>query len=139
MTTRPTRQKHNQSRDILLSSQTLVGRELLHRLQAALLLKQTDRHLGRVETRRDRVGQDMAGTEFQSKVFSQMDGSCFGGGVAECGIFASLSGNETCNGGCDDDSGWRFLGGFGCEKGKESGRFALVLRDRTMLTGMHLR
>lgn len=76
----------------------------------------------------------MAGTEFQSKVLSQMDGSCFGGGVAECGIFASLSGNETCNGGCDDDSGWRFLGGFGCEKGKESGILALVLRDRIMLT-----
>lgn len=68
MTRSPRSQEDYQTSNILRSAQSAIGRELLQMLHTTLGIDETSRHLGRIEARRDGVGENVPGAQLDSQV-----------------------------------------------------------------------
>lgn len=75
MTGSPRSQEDHQTSNILGPAQSAIGRELLQMLHTALGIDETSRHLGRIEAGSDGVGENVPGTQLNSQVLGQMNGS----------------------------------------------------------------
>ena len=62
----------------------------------------------------------MARAKLEGEVLSKVDGGGFGGGVAECGLFAEGAHANACDGAGDDDAGGVVDFGVDLEEGGES-------------------
>lgn len=79
----PTGQKHDQARNILLPAQPSVWRPPFQILQSSLDLDQPIGHLGREESWRNGITQDVSGPQINGQVPDEMHHSCLGGRVTE--------------------------------------------------------
>ena len=100
----PTSEEHDQTGNILGSTQSLVGGMVLERLQPTLEINQAIGHLRREEARGNGIAQDMPGTQLDSQVLGQMNDRRLGSRVAESGVLPETTDAQSSNRASDDDS-----------------------------------
>lgn len=102
--TRPTRQVHDHTRDVLGPSQPLrrVARGVF--LEAARHLQQARRHLRREEPRTDGINQDVPRPELDGQVAAQVDRGGLAGAVRVRALLSQRANTDTRNRRRDDDA-----------------------------------